>query len=340
MRLRSAGSRVRRPVLDGAEPLRRRGARKRRDTASASLRQQAVSRHGRRPAVLLARRHGLGAVSPAQSRGSRSATSRNRAKRRFTVDPGRRPRRARRPERPQRVRPPAAREQRPGDPDVKDGPNNDYWDHVDFIVSRPTRSGSTSASCRPGATSGTSSAAPGRRCSRRQNAEVYGAWLGRRYKDTPDIIWILGGDRAIETDTQKEIIRAMARGLRTGDGGTHLMTLHPTGGQGSAAAFHDDDVARLQHAAERPRRRSSPAATTRPGSTTTGRPIKPVVDGEPIYEDHPVSFNADEPRPFDRRRRAASALLGSVQRRVRPHLRPSLGLADVGARPHSRSTTR
>ena len=59
-------------------------------------------------------------------------------------------------------------------------------------------------------------------------------------------------------------------------------------------------------------------------------PIKPVVDGEPIYEDHPGQLQRRHPRPLDRRRRAASALLGSVRRRVRPHLRPSLGLAVHG----------
>ena len=37
---------------------------------------------------------------------------------------------------------------------------------------------------------------------------------------------------------------------------------------------------------------SSPAGTTRPARTTTAPPVKPVLDGEPIYEDHPVSFDA------------------------------------------------
>ena len=53
-------------------------------------------------------------------------------------------------------------------------------------------------------------------CSTPANAETYGAWLGRRYKDSPGIVWILGGDRPFETDTHKDIIRAMARGLRAG----------------------------------------------------------------------------------------------------------------------------
>ena len=37
---------------------------------------------------------------------------------------------------------------------------------------------------------------------------------------------------------------------------------------------------------------SSPVVTTRRASTTTATPFKPVLDGEPLYEDHPVSFNA------------------------------------------------
>ncbi len=124
-----------------------------------------------------------------------------------------------------------------------------------------------------------------------QNAGVYGAWLGERYKDTPNIIWILGGDRAIETDAQRETIRAMARGLRTGDGGAHLMTLHPTGGSGSSAWFHDDDWLDFNMR----QNGHTPEFTGRYDQTRADynrTPVKPVVDGEPMYEDHPVSFNA------------------------------------------------
>ncbi len=61
-----------------------------------------------------------------------------------------------------------------------------------------------------------------------QNAAVFGEWLGRRYRDKP-IIWILGGDRPIENETHRAIIRAMAQGLKKGDGGRHLMSFHPQG---------------------------------------------------------------------------------------------------------------
>jgi hypothetical protein len=33
----------------------------------------------------------------------------------------------------------------------------------------------------------------------------------------------------------------MAKGLRAGDGGAHLITFHPVGGRGSAEWFHAED---------------------------------------------------------------------------------------------------
>ena len=105
----------------------------------------------------------------------------------------------------------------------------------------------------------------------------------------------------------------MARGLRKGDGGAHLMTFHPPGGSGSSEWFHDEDwldfnMRQNGHVAEFTGRYDQ----TRADYDRT--PIKPVLDGEPIYEDHPVSFDAEEARPLDRRRRAAAALLGPLQR--------------------------
>ncbi len=123
-----------------------------------------------------------------------------------------------------------------------------------------------------------------------QNADSYGEWLGRRYRDA-GLVWILGGDRPVETDGQKEILRAMARGLRRGDGGAHLMTFHPTGGQGSSGPFHDEDwldfnMRQNGHVAEYTGRYDQTLADYRRS------PVKPVLDGEPLYEDHPVSFDA------------------------------------------------
>jgi hypothetical protein len=83
----------------------------------------------------------------------------------------------------------------------------------------------------------------------------------------------------------------MALGLRKGDGGNHLITLHPCGGCGSSQWFQDADwldfnMRQNGHTAEFTGRYDN----TRKDYDRT--PIKPVLDGEPIYEDHPVSFNA------------------------------------------------
>ena len=47
------------------------------------------------------------------------------------------------------------------------------------------------------------------------NAYSYGKWIGSRYKDEPNIIWILGGDRpAIRgSEDWRPIWRAMAKGI-------------------------------------------------------------------------------------------------------------------------------
>lgn len=180
----------------------------------------------------------------------------------------------------------------PTKPDVRDGPNNDYWDHVDFIVAEANQRGIYLGLLPTWGDKWNKKWGVGPEIFTPQNAEVYGEWLGRRYQSA-GIIWILGGDRPVENDTHKEITRAMARGLRKGDGGAHLMTWHPSGGQGSAQYFHGDDWLNFNmrqngHVPEFTGRYDK----TREDYNRT--PIQPVLDGEPIYEDHPVSFKANE----------------------------------------------
>jgi len=175
-------------------------------------------------------------------------------------------------------------------PAIKDGPQNDYWDHVDFIVTEANKRGLYIGFLPTWGRFWHDKSETRKPLFTVANAEVYGEWLGRRYKDA-GLIWIVGGDRGVDTDEQKEINRAMAKGLRKGDGGAHLMTFHPPGGGGSAKWFHDDawldfNMRQNGHVAEFTGRYDQ----TRVDYDRT--PIKPVLDSEPIYEDHPVSFDA------------------------------------------------
>ncbi len=178
----------------------------------------------------------------------------------------------------------------PTRPDVKDGPNNDYWDHVDFVVAAANQRGIYVGLLPSWGDKWNKKWGVGPEVFTPQSAEIYGEWLGRRYRNA-GLVWILGGDRPVENDTQKEITRALARGLRKGDGGAHLITWHPTGGGTSAQWFHNDDwldfnMRQNGHGVE---------FTGRYDQTRTDydrTPTKPVLDGEPIYEDHPISFDA------------------------------------------------
>src|SRR6185295_4374301 len=89
------------------------------------------------------------------------------------------------------------------------------------------------------------------------------------------------------------ILSAMARGLRAGDGGAHLITLHPPGGQGSSAWLHDEswldfNMRQNGHGTEFTGKYDQTAADY------ARTPIKPVLDGEPIYEGHPIAFDANK----------------------------------------------
>ena len=180
----------------------------------------------------------------------------------------------------------------PARPDIREGPDNDYWDQVDYIIDKaaslglrigflPTW-GDKWLKARWGI---------GPEVFTPANARVYGEWLGRRYKDKA-LIWILGGDRPVDTEPLRDIQRALAEGLRAGDGGNHLITFHPPGGRGSSQWFHHEqwlDFNLRQNGHSREYKRYALTFADYQLS-----PVKPVIDGEPIYEDHPVAFDAVE----------------------------------------------
>lgn len=178
----------------------------------------------------------------------------------------------------------------PTRPAVKDGPDNDYWDHADALIRMANEAGLVVGLLPTWGDKWKEGGGAGPRIFNPENAGIYAKWLASRYKNAA-VIWILGGDRMPEKDGEREIIRAMAAGLRDGDGGRHLITWHPGGGHGSSEDWHSDfwldfNMRQNGHNAEF----ESYQKTLTDYQRTD--PVKPVLDGEPIYEDHPVSFNA------------------------------------------------
>ena len=171
-------------------------------------------------------------------------------------------------------------------------PNEAYFQHVDWVVRKAAEKGIFIGMLPTWGDKWNRKWGVGPQIFTPENARSYGKYLGKRYRNDPNIIWILGGDRPIEKELHLQIIEAMAEGLREGDGGTHLISFHPTGGEGSSQNLYNEkwlDFNMRQNG-------HSPSFTERYYQTSEDymlQPPKPVIDAEPIYEDHPVNFNAE-----------------------------------------------
>jgi hypothetical protein len=118
--------------------------------------------------------------------------------------------------------------------------NEDYFEHVDYIINKASTLGLFVAVLPTWGDKWNKKWGQGPEIFTPENANAFGELLGKRYRDTPNIIWVVGGDRPIENEVHRQIVVEMARGLRKGDGGNHLITFHPMGGQGSAENFHEE----------------------------------------------------------------------------------------------------
>jgi hypothetical protein len=171
-------------------------------------------------------------------------------------------------------------------------PNEKYFQQVDYIVNKAQSLGMFIGMLPTWGDKWNKQWGAGPEVFTPENAYAYGKFLGNRYKDEP-IIWILGGDRNPADEEDMEIVRAMARGLAEGDGGNHLMTYHPMGGNSSSKFFHSDswlsfDLFQSGHAG---RDLPNYKFTAADRNLT---PPKPTLDGEPRYEDHPVNWKPVE----------------------------------------------
>ncbi|MCF7974161.1 MAG: glycoside hydrolase family 140 protein [Phycisphaerae bacterium] len=162
--------------------------------------------------------------------------------------------------------------------------NEAYWRHIDFILDAASDRGLTIALATMWGRDADSLFPDSLK-----NNERYGTLLGRRYRHRDNLVWLVTGEyEKIEdnwrqdhdiSDEQRTLLRAIAHGLEAGHEGRHLMTIHPV--FTSSRDFHEDawlDFNMQQTWG------GAPANVARIRSDYQKQPPKPVLNGEPGYE--------------------------------------------------------
>jgi hypothetical protein len=167
-------------------------------------------------------------------------------------------------------------------------PNPKYFEHVDYVMALAEGLGLTVGVLPTwGDKFHSRQHEPGPRVFDATNAEVYGRFVGERYRDRA-VIFILGGDRNPETDEDYAIIRAMAQGLKA-TAPRNLVTYHPRGPGRSSDFFHDEDWLDFNMIQSSHTGRGSDNGANVTHDRTL-EPPKPTLDGEPRYEAIPIDF--------------------------------------------------
>lgn len=175
-------------------------------------------------------------------------------------------------------------------------PNEKYFQHVDYIVNRANALGFWVAIAPSWSDWMYKSVAPGPHPFTPKNARSFGEYVGLRYRHN-DVIWVLGGDRSPEG--HEDLLRAMAAGLDEGDGPRDfLMTFH---GAKNGTPMPPDGIYTERlcsshlagaegwldfHGAYSGHRWAYPTYRLIEQDRAT-KPIRPVIDLEPCYENHP-----------------------------------------------------
>ena len=166
----------------------------------------------------------------------------------------------------------------------------------------------------------------------KRNAYDYGRWLGKRYRDRTHIIWVLGGDRhPIHGDSDhRPTWRAMAEGIGAGVTGQTLrwdeahpawgdllMTYHPCFTDAplnySSSRWLNDDAWLSLHMIQSGHREHV-ESYNQIAADYERQPTRPVLDGEPNYEDwaYAVPGGRQYHRDWNVRKRAYWSMLAGA----------------------------
>jgi hypothetical protein len=160
-------------------------------------------------------------------------------------------------------------------------PDPRYWEHADRTVWQANRSGLTMGllPCW-----GSYWYEPDELLATPELAGPYARWIAERYADA-DVFWVLGGDRTIDGPRHRDVVNAFATGIREVVGSSQLITYHPRESSKDDVAAADwldfDLIQSGHHGWATPNYQLIEQHVTR-------APMRPVIDGEPNYEAHPV----------------------------------------------------
>lgn len=179
-----------------------------------------------------------------------------------------------------------------------------YWDHLDYIIDTAERHGIyIGMVCIWG---GLVKAG----LMDENQAKTYGDFLANRYGGKKNIVWIIGGD--IQGDVKRNVWESLANAIKENDK-IHLMTFHPRGRTTSAKWFASApwlDFHMFQSGHRRYGQRLGNKDYPIPDNTEEDSwmyvdsvrkhtPVKPVLDGEPSYEDIPQGLHYAEERRWN-----------------------------------------
>jgi hypothetical protein len=168
-------------------------------------------------------------------------------------------------------------------------PNEAYFAHIDWVIKKAREKGIFIGLLPTWGDKVDKKWGVGPVIFNKENAFKYGEWIGKRYKDFNNIIWINGGDRD-GGGNNKVIWDAIGAGVKSVDK-NHLMTFHPWGERSSSEWFQqsrwlDFNMCQTGHG-----QRSYAIYKRLIVRDYDLTPTKPCFDGEPRYEDHPVGWN-------------------------------------------------
>jgi hypothetical protein len=176
---------------------------------------------------------------------------------------------------------------------VTDSAQYDYWDHVDYIIDKAAEKGLYMALVPVwGSPVKSGLVTPAQ-------AKKYAAFLAKRYRNRPNIIWLNGGD--IKGSDSLKVWQTIGQTLRADDP-DHLISFHPRGRSQSSKWFHNApwlDFNMVQSGHQRYDQDTSKKETLHYGEDNwkyiaadySLTPAKPTIDGEPSYEGIPQGLH-------------------------------------------------